>query len=80
MVLIGENIHIIARAVSEAIRERNKRVIEDLAIAQAEAGMNYIDLNLGPARREPEETMRWLVETVQGVVSLPIYLTAHPRN
>jgi len=79
MVLIGENIHIIARAVSEAIRERNKRVIEDLAIAQAEAGMNYIDLNLGPARREPEETMRWLVETVQGVVSLPLSLdTTNP--
>lgn len=79
MVLIGENIHILSKTVFEAIKERNKRPIQDLAIAQAEAGVDYIDLNLGPARREPEETMRWLVETVQEVVDLPLSLdTTNP--
>ncbi len=34
MVLIGENIHIIAKAVSDALKDRNKKVIQDLALAQ----------------------------------------------
>lgn len=72
MILIGENIHIISRDVSIALRERNAKVIRDLAIAQAEAGVHYIDLNMGPARKNPEETAEWLVNTVQEVTDLPL--------
>ena len=72
MVLIGENIHVISREVSRAIRERDAKTIQALAIAQAEAGVDYIDLNVGPARKNPEEMMEWLVKTVQEVVDLPL--------
>jgi cobalamin-dependent methionine synthase I len=72
MVIIGENIHVIAKAVSTAIKERDARVIQDLAKAQTEAGANYIDLNVGPMKRDPEENMRWLVSTVQEVTDLPL--------
>jgi 5-methyltetrahydrofolate corrinoid/iron sulfur protein methyltransferase len=72
MVLIGESIHIISKHVSDAVRERNPKVIQDLAKAQAEAGADYIDLNLGPAKRDPEEVTQWLVNTIQGVTDLPI--------
>ncbi|MFH1087805.1 MAG: dihydropteroate synthase [Chloroflexota bacterium] len=72
MVLIGETIHVIAKQVNDAVKERNARVIQDLAVAQAEAGADYIDLNVGPARREPEEMMTWLVNAVQGAVDLPL--------
>ena len=41
MIIIGENIHVIARAVSVAIRERDTKVIQDLAKAQIEAGTDY---------------------------------------
>jgi 5-methyltetrahydrofolate corrinoid/iron sulfur protein methyltransferase len=74
MIIIGENIHIISKAVSQAVRERNAKVIQDLAIAQAEAGADYIDLNIGPARRNPEETIQWLVNAVQEVTNLPLSL------
>jgi len=74
MVIIGENIHVIARAVSTAIKERDAKVIQDLTRAQVEAGADYIDLNLGPLRKDPEETMQWVVNTVQEVADLPLSL------
>jgi cobalamin-dependent methionine synthase I len=72
MVIIGENIHVIAKAVSVAIRERDTKVIQDLAKAQTEAGADYIDLNVGPMKKDPEENMQWLVNTVQEVTDLPL--------
>jgi cobalamin-dependent methionine synthase I len=72
MVIIGENIHVIAQAISTAIRERDAKVIQDLAKAQTEAGADYIDLNVGPMKRDPEENMQWLVSTVQEVTDLPL--------
>lgn len=80
MILIGENIHIISKAVSEAVRERNPAYIQELARAQAAAGADLIDLNLGPARKDPEEVGAWLVSTVQQVTDLPISLdTMNPQ-
>lgn len=72
MIIIGENIHIISKDVSTAVKERNVKVIQELAIAQAKAGADYLDLNLGPARKNPEETVEWLVNTVQAVTDLPL--------
>ena len=74
MILIGENIHIISKVVSEAVRNRDAAAIQALATAQAQAGADYLDLNLGPARRDPEEVGSWLVNTVQEVTDLPISL------
>ncbi len=72
MVLIGESIHIISKRVSDAVKERNPKVIQELAKAQADAGADYIDLNLGPAKKDPEEMTQWLVNMVQEVTDLPI--------
>jgi 5-methyltetrahydrofolate corrinoid/iron sulfur protein methyltransferase len=72
MVLIGESIHIISKDVNEAVKNRNPSVIQDLTKHQTTAGANYIDINLGPAKREPEETTKWLVETIQTVTDLPL--------
>jgi 5-methyltetrahydrofolate corrinoid/iron sulfur protein methyltransferase len=72
MVLIGESIHIISKHVNDAVKERNSKVIQDLAKSQTEAGANYIDLNLGPAKKDPEEVTEWLVNTIQGISDLPV--------
>jgi len=74
MIIIGENIHVIARAVSTAIKERDAKIIQGLARAQVNAGADYIDLNLGPLRKDPEEIIQWVVNTVQEVVDLPLSL------
>jgi cobalamin-dependent methionine synthase I len=72
MVLIGESIHIISKHVNDAVKERNPQVIQDLARQQTAAGADYIDLNLGPAKKDPEEVTQWLVDTIQSVSDLPI--------
>lgn len=74
MIIIGENIHVIAKTVSTAIADRDARVIQDLARAQTEAGADYIDLNVGPMRKNAEEIMQWLVSTVQDATDLPLSL------
>jgi cobalamin-dependent methionine synthase I len=72
MVLIGESIHIISSEINTAVKEHNPEVILKLAKAQAEAGADYIDVNLGPAKRDPEEMPKWLAETIQQVADLPL--------
>ncbi len=74
MVIIGESIHVIARAVSTAIKERDATPIQDLAKAQTDSGADYIDLNVGFLRKDTEETMQWVVNTVQEVTDLPLSL------
>lgn len=74
MILIGENIHIISKVVSEAVRNRDAAPIQLLAREQSKAGADYLDLNMGPARKDPEEVSAWLVNAVQEVADLPISL------
>lgn len=73
MLLIGENIHIIATQVSDAVDQKDTKALQQMAKEQADAGVDYIDLNVGPARKNPE-VMGWLAETVQEVVDCPLAL------
>ncbi len=74
MILIGENINIMSRTIGPALKERNPKPIQEFAIKQAENGVDMLDLNIGPARKEGEEIMEWLVKTVQEVVDIPLSL------
>ena len=79
MILIGENIQILSKSVSEALAGRQARLLQELAGKQAEAGVHWIDLNIGPARKNPAETMSWPVNVIQEVVDLPLSLdTTNP--
>lgn len=71
MILIGENIQLLSKVVSEALKERKKEPLQDLAIRQAKAGIDYLDLNIGPARKDPD-VAPWLVEVVQEVVDISL--------
>ena len=74
MILIGENINIMSKTIGPALRERNGGPIQELAKAETEAGMDYLDLNVGPARKAGDEMMGWAVKTVQQVTNLPLSL------
>ena len=74
MIIIGESIHVIAKAVNDAIKAREAKVIQDLARLQGEAGADYIDLNVGFLRKDTEETMQWIVNTAQDATDLPLSL------
>lgn len=79
MFLVGENINIMSKTIGLALKERNPQPIKEMAKAETEAGIDYLDLNIGPARRAGDELMEWLVNTVQEVSDLPLSLdTANP--
>ncbi|HOJ70643.1 MAG TPA: dihydropteroate synthase [Syntrophorhabdaceae bacterium] len=72
MLLIGENLNIMSKRIGEAIRQKDPEPIRKLAIAETEAGMDMLDINLGPARKDGPEIMQWVVKTVQEVTDLPL--------
>ncbi len=79
MVLIGENINIMSKTIGPALKERNPEPVQELAKAESETGVDYLDLNIGPARKAGDELMEWVVKTVQEVTNLPLSLdTTNP--
>lgn len=74
MLLIGENLNVMVKKIGTAMKERDSKPIQELALAEANAGVDYIDINLGPARKGGGELMEWVVKTVQEVVDTPLYL------
>lgn len=72
MYIIGENIHIISANVKEALKERNGRFFQDLAVRQVAAGANALDLNLGPRKADGEEIFPWIVGLMEEVVDVPL--------
>lgn len=63
MLLIGENIHIISKTVQNALLERDESFVLDLIKRQMH--MDYIDLNVGPAKGAMEGILPWLCDLVE---------------
>lgn len=74
MFIIGELINGMYLRVGAAILEKNAGFIQSLALRQVEAGAQALDVNCGPASRDAVSDMRWLVETVQKSVCVPLCL------
>jgi 5-methyltetrahydrofolate corrinoid/iron sulfur protein methyltransferase len=75
MLLIGESLNVISKKIGRAFKERDPEPIKEEALLQKEKGMDYIDINLGPAKKDGHELMPWVVQTVQEVVpDLPLAL------
>jgi 5-methyltetrahydrofolate corrinoid/iron sulfur protein methyltransferase len=68
MYKIGENIHIIAPKVKEALGNREGAFFVDLARKQRQAGADVLDLNIGPQKKAGPEVVDWLVDVVQEAV------------
>jgi 5-methyltetrahydrofolate corrinoid/iron sulfur protein methyltransferase len=68
MFLIGESLNVISKKIGTAYRERDPKPIQEEALFQKKKGMDYIDINLGPAKKDGHELMPWVVQTVQEVV------------
>jgi 5-methyltetrahydrofolate corrinoid/iron sulfur protein methyltransferase len=71
---IAESINIMGKRSGTAMKERNQGPVQEMAKEEAAAGASYLDLNIGPARKDGEELMPWVVETVQAVTDVPLVL------
>jgi 5-methyltetrahydrofolate corrinoid/iron sulfur protein methyltransferase len=79
MILIGEDLNVMSNEISQAIKDRNLEPIRECVEGQAKNGMDYLDVNVGPVRKDPEGTMDWLVNAIQGFTELPLCLdTTNP--
>jgi 5-methyltetrahydrofolate corrinoid/iron sulfur protein methyltransferase len=75
MLLLGESLNVISKKIGRAFKERDPKPIQEEALFQKEKGMDFIDINLGPAKKDGHELMPWVVEVVQEVVDdIPLIL------
>ena len=71
---IAESINIMGNRSGSAMKERNPAPVQEMAKEESAAGATYLDLNIGPARKDGTELMPWVVETVQEAVDTPLCL------
>ena len=81
MIIIGEKINGTLSAVREAIIARDEGFLRSLASSQAEAGADYIDVNVAVGTGEDEaETLEWALSVVRSATAKPLALdSADPR-
>ena len=51
---IGENLNVVTKVYGQAMKERNPKPLQELALKEAEQGVDFIDVNIGPARKGGE--------------------------
>lgn len=74
MFIIGELINGMYQNIGRAIKEKDKSVIQRCALDQIKAGADALDINCGPASKDPVSDIQWLVEIVQEVTDKPLAL------
>ncbi len=71
---IAESINIMGKRTGGAMRERNPRPIVEMAHEEVAFGGDFLDLNIGPARKDGTELMPWIVRVVEGITDCPLSL------
>ncbi len=71
---IAESINIMGKRSGGAMKERNPGPVQEMAKEESAAGAAYLDLNIGPARKDGTELMPWVVQAVEAVTSTPLCL------
>ncbi|OFV68951.1 methyltetrahydrofolate cobalamin methyltransferase [Acetobacterium wieringae] len=72
MIIIGEKINGAIPSTGKAIVEKDAEFIRNLAIKQAEAGADFIDVCASVDDDIELETMKWLIDIVQNATDVPI--------
>ena len=72
MFVIGERINGMFKDVADAIKNQDKKIIQDLAQKQLSAGANALDVNVGTAAENSLAAMEWLVKTITEVTDAPL--------
>jgi len=72
--VIGERINTSRKLVQAAVADRNADYIIDDVKKQQEAGATYIDVNAGARIGHETEDMKWLIDTIQPIVTIPLTL------
>jgi 5-methyltetrahydrofolate corrinoid/iron sulfur protein methyltransferase len=74
MFIIGELINGMYVSIAKAIMTKDRGVIQKCALAQIAAGADALDVNCGPASKQPMEDIQWLVKAIREVTDKMIVL------
>ncbi len=74
MIIIGELINSSISDINRLMQEKDEHCIQQIALAQVERGVNYLDVNAGTFIHQEEEYLKWLVQTIQAVTQVPLAL------
>ena len=80
MLLLGENLNVINREIGKAFKEKDPGPIVAEAKRQKDLAMDWIDINLGPAKKGGPELMEFVVKTVQEAIGDEIPLVLDTSN
>ncbi len=72
--VVGERINTSRKPVREAVEKRNDQYIQQDVVAQQEAGADFIDVNAGARVGHETEDMKWLLEVIKKVATVPLCL------
>lgn len=74
MFIIGELINGMYQDIAKVIKEKDRSIIQKCALEQIKEGADALDVNCGPASKQPIADIQWLVEAIQEVTDKPIAL------
>jgi len=78
VLIVAERINATRKRIRRAIEARDSELIQKEAVAQAEAGADFIDANAGIDVEREAEDLAWLVQTIQNAVDKPLCIdSAH---
>jgi len=72
--VIGERINTSRKNVQSAVADRNAEYIIDDVKKQQAAGAHFIDVNAGARIGHEIEDMKWLIDTIQPIATVPLCL------
>ena len=71
---IAESINIMGTRIGKAMKERDPGPIQLMANEEVADGADFLDLNIGPARKEGPKLMPWMVNVTEEITDCPLSL------
>lgn len=69
---IAESINIMGTRTGNAMRQRDPGPIVEMAHEEVADGGDFLDLNIGPARKDGTDLMPWIVKVTEAVSDCPL--------
>jgi cobalamin-dependent methionine synthase I len=76
---IAESINIMSTRIGKAMKDRDPGPIQIMANEEVADGADFLDLNIGPARKDGHELMPWIISITEEITDCPLSLdTTNP--
>lgn len=74
MVTIAENLNVMNKGIGAAFKDKDPKPVREMVEKILLSDPDWVDINLGPARKNGAELMPWVVNIVQEITDKPVVL------